>query len=167
MAERQLVQRSLVDIAISLICLAFGLLVVWASDGISAPVVVDPIGPAAWPMIIGASIAFLAALEVIRSIMALRAGGVSSAAPSEKPISHDPRSRLRLLAAMGLLVLYLIGLSTLGYYSSTVPFVLALLLLLGIRSWWGLIICTVGLPLVWGLLFQRELGVPLPAGLIF
>jgi hypothetical protein len=65
-----------------------------------------------------------------------------------------------------LLIFCILTLQTLGYFITTPIFILSLLLLLGVRSKRVILICTIGLPLVWAALFQLALGVPLPEGLL-
>jgi hypothetical protein len=141
--------------------------VFWASNSIELPpIVVDPIGPVFWPRLLAITAILLAIIYAAGVGLRVTRNGIPDApAPSEeedKPINY------RYLAGTLVLIgVYLAGLEVVGYYLSTPIFVLCLLLLLGVRSWIGLLAPTIGLVLAWGLLFQIGLGVPLPKGLIF
>jgi len=75
------------------------------------------------------------------------------------------RSRLiRLLSAGGLMLLYVIGFSYLGFLVSSILFVLAFLFILGVRRWYVLASVSLVVPVAIYLLFRVFLKVMLPSG---
>ena len=92
--------------------------------------------------------------------------GREDEAPPAEAGGEEAFSLYRFVGVVGLLLFCVLTLQTLGYFITTPLFILGLLLLLGVRSWRALLICTIVRPLVWAALFQAALGVPLPEGLL-
>jgi hypothetical protein len=160
------------EIGVSVVVLAFGLGVWYGADEIFAPVVVDPVGPALWPRLLGIGIALLAALHIVVTLLGRRSAEVPpevAAEPAEKAENEEEGrfSLFRFCGVIALLALYFIGLEELGYNVATPIFTLCVLLLLGVRSIKGLLIPTILLVVLWNALFQYGLGVPLPKGILF
>ena len=157
-----------------------------AADALPRGLSVDPIGPAYFPRFIIISIAVLAAALLLSSLRHLRRqrpapepeqpGLVSQAAEADlttgattQVIDEEelpPFSYPRMIAVLALSIAYVLLMTTLGYFISTAAYVVALLLLLRVRSAPSLVGCAFGAPLVLQLLFQKLLGVPLPGGVL-
>ena len=71
------------------------------------------------------------------------------------------------LGAVGLMVLYALGISYLGYYASSFLAVIAFMLYLGERRPLPLILTPLGLLLLVNIVIERVLSYPLPEGLLF
>jgi hypothetical protein len=71
------------------------------------------------------------------------------------------------LAAVGLMLLYALGMSFLGYYSATFLIVPAFMLLLGERRPLPLVLMPIGLLVVVNIVIERILNYPLPEGILF
>jgi hypothetical protein len=161
-------------LSVSLLMLTFGIVIFFVADSISPPVVVDPVGPSAWPKILAAAICILAIVQVALVLFKTSRGSASEPLrDTQVPVQEvetEGEPRLSMWALGGLVVLaslYVALLDLLGYYVATPLFVLGLLLTLGVRSWTGLLVPTIGLAAVWGAAFQWGLGVPLPMGVLF
>lgn len=116
-------------------------------------------GPEYWPrillvviMVLSVFIAFTTAFQVKRG----------EAAPGFQA-KYDKHT-VRLFAAMGLIVFYLIGMRYFGFLTLT-PFVMvAFMVLLGERSKFWMISLAVTLPFLIIILFTKVMYVPLPRG---
>lgn len=162
-----------------------------ATDRLPTGLQVDPLGPAYYPRFILLGIASLSLALLVASIRELRPIGRNRSRPSatvDNPLvtgvvpapsmassavaevlddeELPPISYPRMLAVFGLLLAYVLLLTPLGYFVSTVLFVLVLLLLLRVRSPLLIAACALGTPLVLGGIFGRVLGVPLPDGVL-
>ncbi len=91
-------------------------------------------------------------------------GGAGTAAVDEEAL--PPVSYPRMVAVLGLSFAYVLLLQRLGYFISTLLYVVVLLPLLRVRNLLAIAGCALGVPLVLDLLFSRLLGIPLPGGLL-
>lgn len=107
----------------------------------------DP-GAAGYPRLIAGAIIVLAVL------LALQEDN------GEPPITVA--DALRVAATIGLIIGYVVLIDPLGYILATALFLVAAMLLMGIRSVIGLIVLPVGLSLVNFYVFSVAFGVPLP-----
>lgn len=161
-------QKTLIEVITGLSLAGFAAVVWKIAEGFFAPVQADPLGPSFWPKILAWGMALLSLANVAHVLLRrLRAKE-----PEDSPPSEDTASDAALFSAwrfggiLALVLLYDRALPVLGYVLATPPFILAVLLVLGIRGWKDLVVPTVGLPLVWAVLFQVVLGVPLPEGVL-
>jgi hypothetical protein len=149
---------------------------------------VDPIGPAYFPRFIILSVAALGVALLVTSLRNLRRAPSTgseradsvpqapealkipdAALHSELVADADelpPISYPRLLTVLGLSIVYVLVMTPLGYFISTVAYVVPLLLLLRVRNPLTISGCALGVPLVLQSLFNKLLGVPLPGGLL-
>lgn len=107
---------------------------------------------------------FIAIPSLIILLRGLRKGVF---APEGKPfltVLHESRY---CLGAVGLMVLYAVGMSYLGYYSSTFLAVAAFMMYLGERRPVPLVLTPLGLMLVVNIVIERILSYPLPEGFLF
>jgi hypothetical protein len=164
-----------------------GCLVAWlATDTVPRGLVVDPIGPAYFPRFIILSILVLTTMLLLGNLRVLWRGR-STHAPAETRSVVDqaaaadlstgtpsalveatlpPLSYPRMAAVFALMLVYVLLLTPLGYFISTMLFVAALLPLLRVRRVGMIVGCALGVPLVLQTLFEKLLGVPLPGGLL-
>ena len=172
------------------VVLSLGILVAcglgWlATNTLPSGLRVDPLGPAYFPRFVLLGLAVLATALLVASVLELRRGS-----PVLEPASPDPRpaqavtagidetptvedeaalppvSYPRMIAVFGLSLAYVLLLERLGYFISTLVYVVALLLLLRVRNPLTIAGCALGIPLVLDALFGRLLGIPLPGGVL-
>jgi putative tricarboxylic transport membrane protein len=112
----------------------------------------DPLGPRAFPLVLGGSMVALALSLVVR--------------PSQAPSQGFSRSMGSVMALAGLLGVYGFGIEWIGYPAATFLFLLVTSRLLGERSWGVGLGVSAGLSLGVYALFTRILDIPLPLGVI-
>ncbi len=151
MSERT--HDSMAAILIAAVCIAY----LRGAQGLQSPLVADPLGPSAFPTILGWSGLILAAAQIVLAWSGRRAA-------DEAPASF--RQYLKPLMLFGLLIAYAIVVEPLGYLPATVAFVLTSLLLLGEPVWRGCLVA-VGFSASFYYLFVKVLKINLPAGAIF
>jgi hypothetical protein len=151
-----------------------------ATNTLPRGLTVDPIGPAYFPRFIILSIAVLATLLLITSLLGMRRRSVAEPAQEPRTIQETPPSTEaaaeeeelppisypRMLAVLGLSIACVLLLNTLGYFIATMLYVALLLPLLRVRKPLPIIGCALGIPLVLQTLFNKLLGVPLPGGVL-
>lgn len=130
--------------------LAIGYL--WGARGLQSPVMTDPLGPAAFPTLLGVALLVLAACLLARQA---REGAAAA-----------PRFPRRVVLMVVTLVAYGALLLPAGYLIATGGFLFAGLCLLGEPLRRAVPLAAVGAGALWGL-FARFLKVSLPVGWIF
>lgn len=173
------------------IVLSLGLLVGcalgWLStDTFGASLQVDPLGPAYYPRFVILCTAALSAAMLVASIRGLRSNAAGQEPAPREPLPASvaaiddagtqavaeteetlpPVFYPRLLSVLALSLAYVLLLEGLGYFVSTVLYIVALLLLVRVRNPIRIGSCALGTPLVFQSLFQKLLGIPLPGGLL-
>jgi hypothetical protein len=171
------------------ICILVACGAAWlATSTLPRGLTVDPIGPAYFPRFIILSVAALGAALLVTSLRGLRrqAPLTGSEQADSEPREPDaptipdaglhselvadadelpPISYRRMIAVFGLSIIYVLLMTPLGYFVSTLVYVILLLLLLRVRNAVTISGCALGVPLVLQSLFNKLLGVPLPGGL--
>ncbi|MFB3820211.1 MAG: tripartite tricarboxylate transporter TctB family protein [Candidatus Methylomirabilales bacterium] len=122
---------------------------------LESPLVTDPLGPSAFPVLLGGAGLILAAALMAQGWRreAARAAGT--------PL----RRYLKPLLLFALLLAYALCLAPVGYLITTLAFVAASLLLLGEPAWRAAVIA-VGFSGGFYLLFVKVLKISLPAGIL-
>lgn len=151
MSERA--HDSLAALLIAAVCIAY----LRGAQGFQSPLVADPLGPSAFPIILGWSGLILAAVQLIL-------GWAGQGSPAERPGSV--RQTLKPLALFALLVAYALALEPAGYILATFTFVIISFLMLGEPLWRGGLIAA-GFSGGFYYLFVKVLKINLPAGLLF
>lgn len=139
------------------------------------PTKTENLGPAFFPTLLAAALAFLALLLVIAGLFPRGASRKDKGAAAldgaerleEDAFGAEVIARKPLFAAVGLSFLYVGLISVLGYLVSTPLFLIALIRLLGYEKWVNNVIASVGLTAALYLLFVVALGVHLPEGIFF
>jgi putative tricarboxylic transport membrane protein len=152
------------DTGIGVGLLAFCGLLYWQAGLVSAPPFV-PIGPAFYPRVMLILLAGLAVWLIAEDLLRRRA----PARKAEKPTASMPNYRKVLLGFIIFLV-YVAGLSLIGYLAATFLFVLGFSWSIGprnIREMPKLVVIAIGTALATYLIFDRYLYVFLPQGLLF
>jgi len=151
MAERS--HDSLAALLCAAVCIAY----LRGAQGFQSPLVADPLGPSAFPTILGWSGLILAAAQMVLAWSGRRA-------TEEAPASL--RQYLKPFLLFGLLIVYALALDLAGYILASIAFVLISLLMLGEPLWRGCVVA-VGFSAGFYYLFVKILKINLPAGILF
>lgn len=135
------------------VCIAY----LRGAQGFQSPLVADPLGPSAFPRILGWSGLILAVAQII---LVWTGRTTSDEAPGFL------RPHVKPLVLFGLLVVYAIVVEPVGYLAATVIFVLVSLLMLGEPVWRGCLVA-VGFSASFYYLFVKILKINLPIGTLF
>ena len=144
---------SVVALLFAAVCIAY----LRGAQGLQSPLVADPLGPSAFPTILGWTGLILAAAQIVLARSA-------RLATEEAPASF--RQYLRPLLLFGLLIAYALALDPAGYILATIAFVLISLVMLGEPLWRGSLVA-VGFSGGFYYLFVKVLKINLPIGAIF
>ncbi len=144
---------SLVAVLFAAVCIGY----LWGAQVFQSPLVADPLGPSAFPTILGWAGLILAVAQII---LAWRGGYASAEAPGSLRVYIKP------LVLFGLLIGYAVVVEPIGYPAATVIFVLVSLLMLGEPVWRGCLIA-VGFSASFYYLFVKILKINLPIGALF
>jgi putative tricarboxylic transport membrane protein len=141
--------------------MAFGGLMLLAAvlviaDAVALPDTGAVVGPAAVPLPVGALLGLLGIGLLVRSRSELR-----TAVPGH---AYQPRAGLRVLALVAALLLFAVALPLLGYVVSSAALFVAAALLLGAPRGWPVVAYGWALAAVVFLVFDRLIGLTLPAG---
>jgi putative tricarboxylic transport membrane protein len=119
----------------------------------------DPLGPRAFPILIGAGLLFSAGLLVVETLRAKKAGGPGEAEASVPPFGRN------LLITIGAIIALVLAFEPIGYVLSVLAFLLFLTMLLNRAHPVVNVVASVVLAFGSELLFDSLLGVRLPVGL--
>jgi putative tricarboxylic transport membrane protein len=151
MTERS--HDSVVALLFGAVCIAY----LRGARGFQSPLVADPLGPSAFPAILGWTGLILAAVQILLAWTGRRA-------PVESPRSF--RGGLKPFLLFALLVAYALTLEPAGYILATFAFVIISFLTLGEPLWRGGLIAA-GFSTGFYYLFVQILKINLPAGMLF
>ena len=118
------------------------------------------LGPGFWPKFLLICMMILSILVAVDAIRARKRAG------REKP-SEDVKSagsRIRFFSALILIIAYLFLMNVIGFIALTPFFLIAFMVLLGEKSWFWMIILSVGMTILIILAFTQAMYVPLPRG---
>jgi len=118
-------------------------------------------GAGLFPLLVGAS---LTILSLLLFIFALKQREVS---PKDQEPFPGGEDRQRVLAVTITLILFVVLLQPLGYGISSALLMVAILRLLGLRSWRKIVLISVLTAAISFYLFDSFLGPPLPRGIFF
>jgi hypothetical protein len=154
----------------AIVLFLFGVATALASLALPIGTMRDP-GSGFFPLLLGVLLAALAAAQgvtVHRERLKQAQLGQAQAAPAAPAAPSPPwldEGALRVLLFMGAVALAVALLSTLGYALTSLLLMIALLLILGIRSWSLIGTVSIATAIACYVVFVRVLGIPLPAGL--
>lgn len=140
-------------ILIVAVCIAY----LQGAQGFQSPLVADPLGPSAFPTILGWCGLILAAAQLILAWSGRQLPGEASA---------SLRRYLKPLLLFGLLIGYALVLEPVGYLLATFTFVAISFLMLGEPLWRGALIAA-GFSGGFYYVFVNILKINLPAGAVF
>lgn len=110
-------------------------------------------GPAFMPRIFAVALMILSIILLIQSFFT-----------KEKA----PETKMKMIGlTMGIVLIYLLLIPTLGFYSSTILFVLVLILITKLKKPILLVVIPVAVPLFVFVFFEKMLRVPIPTGILF
>jgi putative tricarboxylic transport membrane protein len=146
-----------------------------STTGFPPPSKTENLGPAFFPTLLAAALAFLSLLLILDSFLFQstsekeKDGAVIQGAErlEEDSFGAEEISYTFLFGTIGLSFLYVGLLSFLGYLISTPLFLIILIRLLEYKKWKNIIAASIGLTATLYLLFAVALGVSLPAGIFF
>ncbi len=156
------------DALCSAVLLLIGGGYLWHDSRYSLDTLANP-GPGVFPLVVGLLLVALAATQLARS-----GGRLLLAPPTEKPGSPaacppDAPSQTRSEGIpwlmVGILVLYLMVVSRIGFLTSTFVLIIICSKLMGTPGWKRPVLLAAGLIIACHLLFSIWLKVPLPTGL--
>jgi putative tricarboxylic transport membrane protein len=148
MAERS--HDTIAAILIASVCVAY----LGGARGFQPPLVADPLGPSAFPTILGWAGLILAVAQLVLAWFGRQT-------PDEAPTPF--RQYLKPLLLFGLLVGYALVLELAGYLLATFTFVVLSLLILGEPLWRGGLVAA-GFSASFYYVFVKVLKISLPAG---
>ena len=163
------------NIIIGIILLISSAFYYYSTTGFPPPSKTENLGPAFFPTLLAAVLAFLALLLILNSLFFRgvsgkeKEGAVIQGAErlEEDSFGVEQISYKFLLGTIGLSFLYVGLLSILGFLISTPLFLILLIRLLGYEKWVNNLAASAGLTAALYLLFATALGVSLPAGVFF
>jgi hypothetical protein len=126
-------------------------------------------GPGIFPRAAGALVLALAAWQVLRATLGLKAPHPGEARPPEPAAADDPPPDVdewKPILMVAILVVYLLVVSGLGFLVSTGIVVVACSKLMATPGWRTPVLLALGAALSCYLLFEVWLKVPLPRGLL-
>ena len=145
---------------------ALALVLLAATRGLDEVVRAGQLGPGLWPRMVLAGLAITCAARLVGALLIGR-GRVSKAAAPLSGAEADrlsPGARTKLVAAIALILLYVLVTPPAGFALTTAVFILAFMWLCGTRSTWALganaLVGTVALLY----LFVKLVYLPLPKG---
>lgn len=141
---------SVADRGVGVVLLALALFLAWGAWQMQVPFAYDPLGPKAFPLGVAALLAVLSLVLMIRP----------------GPVTGLPRgaTALKLLGVLGILALYAVMFTRLGYLVSSVMAMAVLARVFG-ASWVKAIVTGVVLALVSYGVFVYALNIVLPSGI--
>ena len=163
------------NIIIGVILLIFSAFYYYSTSEFPPPSKTENLGPAFFPTLLAATLAFLAILLIVNSIIFRGASGKDKGGAviqgaerlEEDSFGAEEISYTFLLGTICLSFLYVGLISILGFLISTPLFLIILIRLLGYEKWTNNLAASIGLTAALYLLFAAALGVSLPAGIFF
>lgn len=151
-----------VDLALAVSVMILGALVLIISLNTSVPPrVIDPLGPRFVPSFLGAVFAVGGGVIAARTLLRRELHGSAEGEPDEVGV---PASGSSAMATMGLSVLYMLAIPTVGYIFGTLLFVPAALWLMKVRRMRTIVATSMVYTAATYALFAYVAGVDLPLG---
>jgi putative tricarboxylic transport membrane protein len=163
--------EKVIDLVITLVALGLSLAaIIHARESIqlaTGTYLADRIGPRGFPYILGGAAVILCVVLLITQIVDLR-GGRQIQGPDERAEddARHPASAARAFSMVGLAVVYVLCLNTIGYLIATVALMAVGLVIMGTRSRLKLILLPVVYSLITFCIFDVWLNVRIPRGLL-
>jgi putative tricarboxylic transport membrane protein len=157
------------ELAIAAVLVVFGGAVIAMTGTIEPGVHTDPLGPRAFPIVLGAVIGLcgllLGGLALLSRGQSRRAGPVADPGPDEDA-EAGPFSPARLVGAVVVTAAYVAAFQPLGHLLATPPYVAAVLLIHGGASRRALLVAPLLITIVLYPTFRFGLLIPVPEGVL-
>lgn len=154
------------DLIGGLVLLVFAGGYFWSAETIPNSMLDDAFGPRGLPVILAGLLAVLALAIVARALLGLRTVAAEAAANDEEEADHESRLP-RALGFLAICAAYVVALPYLGYPISIGLMIAAVAFYEGADRNWKIPATAIFGGVLFWLLFNRLLGVPQPAGLLF
>jgi|HigsolmetaGSP11D_1036233.scaffolds.fasta_scaffold07278_3 putative tricarboxylic transport membrane protein len=154
-----------IDIAISVVFIAFGIFVILQATTIKAGLFLDPIGPRAFFYGCGTIFILGGLINITHRLLAWRATAghlVPAEGVEDEPEHPSSFGRAALIAALG--IAYALLFQPLGYLIATPVYIFASLWVLHQRNWRFNAVVAVAFTVIFYIIFAQGLGVWLPVG---
>jgi len=155
--SRRIFFEGMLFLVIGLVNIAEGLRL---SFSVRQPGIYDIVGPDRYSLVVGFALVATATIYIL-------------AHHKQKPESKEPKmddegegknGSVKVVGIVGILTLYAILIPTTGYSLASIVFFLLILKILGVSSWIFILILSIGMTLVYYLIFACFLGIILPRG---
>lgn len=160
---RRLSFQGRVSIGLSLATAIFAIAYIHATKALPTPQLVDPVGPKAFPYLLGTTLLLCAAGLFVEGLVLFRDEGVS---PSKPVALSDPR-HLVVTGVMLWTLAYFLTFGLLGYVLSTTLFLLALIYVFDGRRPFRSAAIAIGFSVASYFVFNDLMEVFLPVGSLF
>ncbi|KQT61884.1 MULTISPECIES: tripartite tricarboxylate transporter TctB family protein [unclassified Aureimonas] len=154
------------DLIGGLVLLVFAGGYFWSAETIPNSMLDDAFGPRGLPVILAGLLAVLALAIVARALLGLRPVAAEAVANDEEEADHESRLP-RALGFLAICAAYVVALPYLGYPVSIALMIAAVAFYEGADRNWKIPATAIFGGVLFWLLFNRFLGVPQPAGLLF
>lgn len=144
------------DRALGLVCLILAAGMAWLARGYEAPISYEPVGPAAFPLLLAGLMAALSLWLIVRP------------APQGAEAEGEPLigpATTKVLALVGVMLVYAVLFQWLGFIVATALMTVPVARVFG-GTWRQSVIAGVALGVSFFLIFDRVFDVILPAGLL-
>jgi hypothetical protein len=154
-----------VDLVVSLVVVAVGILIVYMASGFRVGSFPDPVTSRGLPYFTGSYLIVAGLILAARRVWTWQQipGNYTMTEGHEDEPNH-PASTVRAFAIMGLALVWAVLLGPVGYLIVTPPILAAILWLMDVRSIRKLVVFCLGFTLFLWLAFSQVLGIVLPYG---
>ncbi|WP_353860954.1 tripartite tricarboxylate transporter TctB family protein [Azospirillum formosense] len=154
-------QDRLATLVIAVLVMAVAVAAIIVAGDFPPTMLETDVGPARFPIIFAVALLVLCAILVFNTLRA-------PAAPPDDPAQAEPKASYGTVAiGIALTALCLFGMEHVGYMVATVPYLFALMWLMGRRNLIMNAVLAVGLTVLIDVAFVYALNVPLPTGSLF
>jgi len=159
------------ELAVAAFLVAFGGVVVALARRIPPGVYTDPLGPAAFPIALGAGIAICglllgAAMLTFRGHSGFKSTLAEPGPDDDQTTGSGPFSPALLIGAIAATAVYLVGFTPLGYLVVTPPYVLAIMVIHGGAGRRSLLVGPLLVTAALYATFRYGLLIPIPDGIL-
>lgn len=148
------------NVITSIILILVGVLVIFNSQHFPDTINNNTPGPGFWPSILGWGLGLTSTGLLITSLL-------NKNPDTEDPIKWKSAGFKQILKLAVVLGLFGIGLKYLGFFPSSLAFIVAVMLIMGERDWKTILVATVAITLCIYIIFALLLGLILPKGKLF
>ena len=148
------------NVITSIILIIVGVIVIFNCQQFQKTINGNTPGPGFWPSILGWALTITSACLLFSTLF-------SKEPDTEDPIKWKTAGFRQIVILAAVLGLFGIGLKYLGFFPSSIAFIVAVMLIMGERNWKKILITTVAITLCIYVIFALLLGLVLPKGKLF